>query len=71
MIFMCVTKVSNRHFWTQTMASDNNHPLNSESKQIVYSVSEFSLGWGSVISRECGDSGEALWSVSLLLDIGL
>ena len=33
--------------------------------------SEFSLGWGSVISRECGDSEEALWSVSLLLEIGL
>ena len=29
--------------------------------------SEFSLGLGSVISRECGDSEEALWSVSLLL----
>ena len=33
--------------------------------------SEFSLGWGSVISRECGDSEEALWSVSLLLEISL
>ena len=33
--------------------------------------SEFSLGWGSVISRECGDTEEALWSVSLLLKIGL
>ena len=33
--------------------------------------SEFSLGWGSVISLECGDSEEALWSVSLLLEIGL
>ena len=33
--------------------------------------SEFSLGWGSVISRECGDSGEALWSVSLLYKISL
>ena len=33
--------------------------------------SEFSLGWGSVISRECGDSKEALWSVSLLLVISL
>ena len=31
---------------------------------------EFSLGWESVISRECGDSEEALWSVSLLLEIG-
>ena len=28
--------------------------------------SEFSLGRGSVISRKCGDSEEALWSVSLL-----
>ena len=33
--------------------------------------SEFSLGWGSVISQECGDSEEALWSVSLMLKIGL
>ena len=33
--------------------------------------SEFSLGWGSVISRECGDSGEALGSVSLQLEISL
>ena len=33
--------------------------------------SEFSLDWGSVISRECRDSKEALWSVSLLLEIGL
>ena len=33
--------------------------------------SAFSLGWGAVIFRECGDSGEALWSVSLLLEIGL
>ena len=39
MIFMCVTKMSNRHFWTETMTSDNNRPLNSKSKQIVYSVS--------------------------------
>ena len=43
MIFMCVTKVSNRHFWTETMASDNNRPLNSKSKQIVYSVLSCSL----------------------------
>ena len=34
--------------------------------------SEFSRGWGSLISRECGDSEKALkWSVSLLLEIGL
>ena len=33
--------------------------------------SEFSLDWGSVISLECGDSEKALWSVSLLLAIGL
>ena len=35
--------------------------------------SKFSLGWGSVISRECGDSEEALstGSVSFLLEIGL
>ena len=33
--------------------------------------SDFSLGWGSVISRECGDSEEALWSFSLLFEIGL
>ena len=41
MIFMCVTKqkVSYRHFWTGTMASDNNRPHNSKSKHIVYSVS--------------------------------
>ena len=32
---------------------------------------ELSLGCGSIISRECGDSEEALWSVSLLLEIGL
>ena len=31
--------MSNRHFWTETMVSDNNRPLNSKSKQIVYSVS--------------------------------
>ena len=36
MIFMYVTS---RHFWTETMASDNNRPLNSKIKQIVYSVS--------------------------------
>ena len=143
--FSCVwQKVSSRYFWTETMASDNNRPLNSKSKSIVYSVSscflkikkkpfglrtwkgqlkprmllelpllsrirreksergrlssptgakrepynyvesfdkaairhntilhceetladskysEFSLGWGSVISRECGDWGSAL-----------
>ena len=39
MIFMCVTKSVKPPFWTETMASDNNHPLNSKSKQIVYSVS--------------------------------
>ena len=33
--------------------------------------SEFIHGWESVISRECGDFEEALWSVSLLLEIGL
>ena len=33
--------------------------------------SEFSLGWGYAIFRECGDSEEALWYVSLLLEIGL
>ena len=33
--------------------------------------SEFSLGWGSVISWECGDSEEALWSVRFMLEIGL
>ena len=37
--YVCDTKVSNRHFWTEAMASDNNHPLSSKSKQIVYSVS--------------------------------
>ena len=31
--------MSNRYFWTEAMASDNNRPLNSKSKQIVYSVS--------------------------------
>ena len=31
--------MSNRHFWTETMSSDNNRPLNSKSKQSVYSVS--------------------------------
>ena len=31
--------MSSRHFWTETMASDNNRPLNSKSKQIVFSVS--------------------------------
>ena len=40
MIFICVTKKeSNCHFWTETIASDNNRLLNSKSKQIVYSVS--------------------------------
>ena len=39
MLFISVTKVSNRHFWTETMTSDNNRPLNFKSKQIVYSVS--------------------------------
>ena len=33
--------------------------------------SEFSLGCGYAIFRECGDSEEALWYVSLLLEIGL
>ena len=33
--------------------------------------SEFSLGWGSVIAQECGDSEEALGSGTLLLEIGL
>ena len=33
--------------------------------------SEFSLGSEAVIFRECGDSAEALKSVSLLLEIGL
>ena len=38
--FSCVRQnVSSRHFWTETMASDNNRPLNSKSEQIVYSVS--------------------------------
>ena len=32
---------------------------------------EFNPGWGSEISRECGDSEEARESVSLLLKIGL
>ena len=33
--------MSNRHLhvWTETMASDNNRPLNSKNKQIVHSVS--------------------------------
>ena len=31
--------MSIRYFWTEAMASDNNRPLNSKSKQIVYSVS--------------------------------
>ena len=39
MIFMCVKKVSNRHFSTETMTSDNNRPLNSKRKQMVYPVS--------------------------------
>ena len=33
--------------------------------------SKFSYGWGTVISRECGDSEEALGSVSLLFEKGL
>ena len=33
--------------------------------------SEFSLGLGSVIFRECGDSEEALGLTSLLFEIGL
>ena len=33
--------------------------------------SEFNPGWGSVISRECGVSEEALGSFSLLLENGL
>ena len=45
MIFMYVTKVSNQHLWTNTMtnASDNNRPLISRSKEIVYLVSEYFL----------------------------
>ena len=39
MIFMCVTKSVKPLFFDRTMASDNNRPLNSKSKQIVYSVS--------------------------------
>ena len=45
MIFMCVTKVSKRYFWTKTRtnASDYNRPLSCRSKQIVYLVSEYCL----------------------------
>ena len=39
MIFMCVTNSVKPPFLTETMASDNNHPFISKSKQIVYSVS--------------------------------
>ena len=39
MIFMCDKRVSNRHFWTKTMASDNNLPLNSKSKQTEVDLS--------------------------------
>ena len=38
MIFMCVTKSVKPPFLTETMASDNNRPLISKSKQIVYSI---------------------------------
>ena len=49
----------------------HNTILHSEETLADSKYSEFSLGWRSVISRECGDSEEALWSVSLLLEIGL
>ena len=49
----------------------HNTILHCEETLADSNYSEFSLDWGSVISRECGDSEEALWSVSLLLEIGL
>ena len=49
----------------------HNTILHCEETLAASKYSEFSLGWGSVISRECGDSDEALWSVSLLLEIDL
>ena len=49
----------------------HNALLHCEETFVDSKYSEFSLGWGSVISRESGDSEEALWSVSLLLEIGL
>ena len=38
MIFMC-DKTCQTAIWTETMASDNNRPLNSKSKDMVYSLS--------------------------------
>ena len=38
MIFMC-DKTANRHFWTETIASDNNRPLNSKSKHTEVDLS--------------------------------
>ena len=49
----------------------HNTILHCEETLADYKYSEFSLGWGSVIFRECGDSEEALWYVRLLLEIGL
>ena len=49
----------------------HNKILHCEETLADSKYSESSLGWGSVISRECGDSEEARWSVSLLLEIGL
>ena len=52
-------------------AIQHNMILRCEETLADYKYSEFNLGWGSVISRECGDSEEAFWSVSLLLEVGL
>ena len=49
----------------------HNTILHCEETLVDSKYSEFSHGWRTVISRECGDSEEALWSVSLLLKIGL
>ena len=49
----------------------HNTILHCEETLADFKYSEFSLCWGSVISRECGESEEALWSVSSMLEIGL
>ena len=51
----------------------HNTILNCDETLADSKYSKFSLGWGSAISRECGDSEEALstGSDSFLLEIGL
>ena len=52
-------------------ATRHNTILHCKETLVDSKYSEFSLDWGSVISRECGDPEEALVLTSLLWEIGL